>query len=233
MLGILEGYIYNKEKLEIPDGNRVDILLNYDAWMFVVDKKKFYKSLLMLIITLFLVIFLPIFTSIYIDIIALSGGVLTIIIVMNKEFEKIWKKLDLELIFYLFCILFISEALEYTGLLDSVAEMLNMATGGDLLVAGILLLWMSGLLSSAINNAPITKILIPVVNGMSTAKNQNILFSSISLGTILGENLSTMGDNLVIITMTREHGYELEFSTFMRLGIIITLIQLISSRYLS
>ena len=88
---------------------------------------------------------------------------------------------------------------------------------------------MSGLLSSVIHNAPITKILIPVVNGMSTAENKNILFSSVSLGTVLGENLSTMGDNLVIITMVREHGYELEFSTFMRLGIIITLIQLISS----
>jgi len=90
-------------------------------------------------------------------------------------------------------------------------------------------LWMSGLLSSVIHNAPITKIFIPIVNDISTSANQRSLFSAVSIGATLGENLSTMGDNLVLILMVRSYGYELNFSTFMKLGITITLIDLISS----
>ncbi|MFX1495332.1 MAG: hypothetical protein ACFFBZ_13695, partial [Promethearchaeota archaeon] len=66
-------------------------------------------------------------------------------------------------------------------------------------------------------------------NDISTIGTQRTLFSAVAIGTTLGENLSTMGDNLVLILMVRSYRYELSFSTFMKLGVIITLIQLISS----
>ena len=220
---------YNKEKLKIPKAERIELLLDYDAWMFVKSKKNFYKSLIMFILTITAVIIVPLISTISIDIIALIGGILTILLVLNDKFELLWKELDLELIFYLFCILFISEAITFTGVLTFVSSGLNYITGGDLISTSLLLLWISGILSSIMDNAPITKIFIPIVNNMSTLGNQRILFSAVSVGTILGENLSIMGDNLVLILMVREYGYQLTFSTFMKLGIVITVIQLIAS----
>ncbi|MHA1798095.1 MAG: SLC13 family permease, partial [Candidatus Helarchaeota archaeon] len=221
--------VYNKNKLKEPKMDRVEVLLGYDAWLFVENKRNFFISLILLITTIISVIFLPLISKISIDLIALSGGVILIILTMRKDFHDLWKELDLELIFYLFCILFISEAIEYSGVLNFVSGGLESVTGGNELTLSLLLLWISGILSSGIHNAPITKIFIPIVTNLSTLGNERIFFSAVSIGTVLGENLSVMGDNLVLILMVRDYGYELKFSTFMRLGIIVTIIQLISS----
>ncbi len=220
---------YNEKKLETPETNYIKRLLDYDPWMFVESKSKFYKSFAMLIITITSVIVLPLFSTISIDFLSLTGGIITILLVLNKKFELVWKDLDLELIFYLFCILFVSEAIEYTGILNIVAYGINYITGGKIIGTTLVLLWMSGILSSVIHNAPITKIFIPIVNDISTMETQHTLFSAVSIGATLGENLSTVGDNLVLVLMVRSYGYELKFSTFMKLGVIITLIDLISS----
>jgi len=220
---------YNEKKLETPDIDHITRLLDYDPWMFVESKSNFYKSFGMLTITIISVIIFPLFGSIDIDMISLTGGIITILLVLNKDFESVWRDLDIELIFYLFCILFVSEAIEFTGILNFIAYGINYVTAGNTVGTTLILLWMSGILSSVIHNAPITKIFIPIVNDISTLGTQRIFFSAVSIGTTLGENLSTMGDNLVIILMVRSYGYELKFSTFMKLGGIITLIHLISS----
>jgi len=228
-IGIIFLLRHNEDKLETPEMSYIERLLEYDPWMFVESKSKFYKSSVMLIITIISVIIIPTFSQISIDILSLTGGIITILLVLNKEFESVWKDLDLELIFYLFCILYVSEAIQFTGILNFVAYGINYITAGNTVSTTLVLLWMSGLLSSVIHNAPITKIFIPIVNDISTSANQRSLFSAVSIGATLGENLSTMGDNLVLILMVRSYGYELNFSTFMKLGITITLIDLISS----
>jgi len=228
-IGIIFLLRHNEDKLETPEISYIERLLEYDPWMFVESKSKFYKSSVLLIITIISVIIIPTFSQISIDILSLTGGIITILLVLNKEFESVWKDLDLELIFYLFCILYVSEAIQFTGILNFVAYGINYITAGNTVSTTLVLLWMSGLLSSVIHNAPITKIFIPIVNDISTSANQRSLFSAVSIGATLGENLSTMGDNLVLILMVRSHGYELNFSTFMKLGITITLIDLISS----
>jgi Na+/H+ antiporter NhaD/arsenite permease-like protein len=220
---------YNEKKLETPENNYIERLMDYDPWMFVASKSNFYKSFTMLIITILSVIILPLFSTIEIDIISLSGGIITTLLIFNRKFQSLWKDLDLELIFYLFCILFVSEAIQYTGILNFVAYGINDVTGGNTIATTLVLLWTSGLLSSVVHNAPITKIFIPVVNDISTTGTQHTLFSAVSIGATLGENLSVMGDNLVLILMVRDYGYELSFSTFMKLGVIISLIQLLSS----
>ncbi|MEJ2252132.1 MAG: SLC13 family permease [Candidatus Lokiarchaeota archaeon] len=202
----------------------------YDAWMFVESKSKLYRSLIMLILTIASIIIVPLFSTITIDSISLGAGVITILLVFYKEFRSIWKELDLELIFYLFCILFISEAIDYTGILNFVSVGISSLTSGNSVITTLILLWVSGILSSVINNAPISKLFIPITNNLSTlVGNKRTLFSAVSIGTTLGENLSTMGDNLTLIVMVRSYGIDLTFSTFMKLGVIISLIQLISS----
>jgi Na+/H+ antiporter NhaD/arsenite permease-like protein len=220
---------YNENKLETSENNYIERLIDYDPWMFVTSKRKFYESFIMFIMTVLSVIIVPIFSTITIDVLALLGGIITALLIFNKSFESLWKQLDLELIFYLFCILFVSGAIEFTGILNSVAYGINYVTNGNEVATTLVLLWISGLLSSVVHNAPITKIFIPIVNDISTMGTQHTFFSGVSIGATLGENLSIMGDNLVLILMVRNYGYELSFSTFMKLGAIITLIQLISS----
>lgn len=221
---------YNEKKLETPNPNHIKRLLDYDAWMFVESKSKLYRSLIMLILTIASIIIVPLFSTITIDSISLGAGVITILLVFYKEFRSIWKELDLELIFYLFCILFISEAIDYTGILNFVSVGISSLTSGNSVITTLILLWVSGILSSVINNAPISKLFIPITNNLSTlVGNKRTLFSAVSIGTTLGENLSTMGDNLTLIVMVRSYGIDLTFSTFMKLGVIISLIQLISS----
>ncbi len=225
-------YGYNKYKLDIADKKRIEILIQYDAWTFVQNRVNFYKSLVVLIVSLVMIIALPIIFTIDIDIIALSGAAFVMVVLVNKkQFVEFWKSLDIELIFYLMCILFISEALEYTGVLKFLSDFINGVSGGNFLISLILILWLSAIISSFVHNAAVTKVLIPVVEDLTTLENQRDGFSALSIGTILGENLSIMGDNLVIITMTNNYGFKLKFSTFLKLGISITLLQLIAATF--
>ena len=222
---------YNERKLETAEPNYIKRLLDYDPWMFVASKKNFYKSLVILLLTILSVIILPLFFPITIDVIALAGGIISVLLVLLKKFDSVWKSLDLELIFYLFCILVMSEAIDFTGVLSFVSNGIEFITGGNPFSITILLLWLSSILSSVVHNAPITKIFIPVVQNVSTAQNQRVFFSALTIGTVLGENLSVMGDNLVLILMVRSKGYKLTFSTFMKLGIITTMLELIASSF--
>ena len=67
--------------------------------------------------------------------------------------------------------------------------------------------------------------------GVCRGPDQRVFFSALTIGTVLGENLSVMGDNLVLILMVRSKGYKLTFSTFMKLGIITTMLELIASSF--
>ncbi|TFF99759.1 MAG: hypothetical protein EU541_04125 [Promethearchaeota archaeon] len=207
----------------------MNIIRNYNAWIFVKNRRTFYKSLIILITTLSLIIILPLILDISIDIIALTGAMTLLLITINRDYKDLWSKLNVNSVLYLFCILFISEALIFSGLLHGLAAGFQSIFAGNFLLMSIATLWLSSMLSTVVNNAPVSNILISVIKNFSITPNVKTLYSAVSIGTLLGENFSPMGDNLNLITITRDYGYSLDYSDFLRISFIITLIQLFAS----
>ncbi|TFF86754.1 MAG: hypothetical protein EU551_00745 [Promethearchaeota archaeon] len=222
---------YYKKNLEKPNKKLLMVLKEYDAWIFVTNRRNFYKSLIVLITSIILFIFLPLFTPITIDIIAISGGILLIFLTANDELTSLMRRMDFELVFYLIGVFFVVDALSFTGALNFVSEWLIFISQGNLLISSLIILWLSSGLSSLMNNTPVTKIMIPAIDKLATrfAINPNIIFTSLAYGTNLGDNLTPWGDNLVAMKISSNYKRPINFWKFFKIGVLATVIQLFAT----
>ncbi|MBD3228408.1 MAG: hypothetical protein GF329_09485 [Candidatus Lokiarchaeota archaeon] len=225
----LSGYF--KKNLEMPDRKLLHVLRDYDPWTFVKNRKSFYQSITVLIISLSLFIVLPIFTEITIGFIAITGGVILLLINVKDNLSSVMRKLDFELIFYLIGVFFVVDALQFVGALDWLIIMLERITQGNIILSSILVLWMSAGMSSLMNNAPATKIMIPAIDGLSEAFsiNPNHAFRSLAYGANLGDNMTPWGDNLVAMKISSDYKNQVNFWKFFKIGLLASFIQLIST----
>ncbi len=215
-----------KNELKITEEG-VKVLKEFNVWNVVQNKKLLYQSLISLIILLILLILVPSFI-IPSDIIALSMA-LILLIITRLDPKDIISKIDFELLFYLFGIFIIVGGLEITGVTEVIGlSILNMGRNNFYLQL-LLLLWISAYLSSCIDNIPITKVLIPVAGNMAESAslvNKNKLFYSLAFGANWGDNLTPLGDNILVANVAEQNKRSISFKSFFKLGFITTNYQL-------
>ena len=136
----------------------IQILREYNAWLFVKDKRVFYLSFITLIITIILFAILPNY-GVKMDIIAMTSGVF-LLLSTGKNIDYFLKKIDFQLILYLLGIFLIIGAVQNLNILEQITEGLHYVTGGDPVVTSLLLLWLTAGLTSGIDNIPLAKDLI-------------------------------------------------------------------------
>lgn len=218
-------FIY-KNELSIPKDKAINILLyDFDIWNVVQSPRLLYASLgalIVLMISLFALeeIVAP-------DAIALSiAMVLTIF--SRLDAREIIRKFDFELIFYLLGIFVIVGGLEVVGVLTYVESVLRNIGAGDDFLQLILIMWIAALSSAVIDNVPITKAFIPIVTGISgnSSTLTNMYFFSLSIGANWGDNLTPLGDNILVLNIARENNRPISILTFWKLGFIATMYQL-------
>ncbi|MFX1437734.1 MAG: SLC13 family permease [Promethearchaeota archaeon] len=219
-------FLYKKD-LEIPAGG-FQILKEINIWNFVQNKSLLYKSAIGLAVTLILFIIIPP-TIISIDIIALTVA-LILIITSRLNPKDIISKIDLELILYLLGIFIISGGVEYVGLLSLIGGGLSFIAGVNPLSQILVIIWFSAYLSSNIDNIPITKILIPVIDNMPlipSITDINQPFYSLALGANWGDNLTPMGDNILVMNIAEQNKRPIKMRQFFKLGFFTTNYQLL------
>jgi len=213
--------IYKKD-LTIPEEGK-KALEEFDVWNVVQNKKLLYQSLFSLLILLILLLLIP-SSFIYPDIIALTIAII-LIIITRLEPKEIINKIDFELIFYLIGIFIIVGGLEVTGATEFLGIFILNIGGTNLFFQLLLILWFSGYLSSCIDNIPITKVLIPVVDSMTEAAslfNRKQIFYSLAFGANWGDNLTPLGDNILVVNIAEQNKRPISFKSFFKLGFITT-----------
>jgi Na+/H+ antiporter NhaD/arsenite permease-like protein len=221
---------YNSKKLETPNKKLVKILKEYDAWYFVKNKKSFFISLIVLLSTIISFIAIPLFLSLDIDLIAITGGII-LIFLLRTDIKTLIKAIDFELLLYLISIFFIIDAFESTGLLLYLSGFLLNITQGNVIFSTLVAIWFSSYLSANIDNAPITKILIPVFNEMTNSfipADKNTVFAGLAYGVNLGDNITPMGDNVLVIKIVENYGRKITSKEFLKVGFVSSNIQLIA-----
>ena len=216
-----------KKALQVPQEG-IDILMEFNVWNFVPDKKLLFKSLTVLI-TLF-VLFIIIPTSLVsTDIIALLMAVI-LIIISRLDPKQIISKIDFELIFYLLGIFVIAGALDVLGVVQILGTSMASISGGSVFFQVLIILWFSAFLSSAIDNIPITKVLIPVIGTISGNFPANVgqqFYYSLAIGANWGDNLTPMGDNILVVQISENNKRPISFRQFFKIGFFTTIYQLI------
>lgn len=117
--------------------------------------------------------------------------------------------------------------LESAGVIGSMAKALLDATGGDLKVTAIAVLWGSAFLSAFIDNIPFVATMIPLIKSMAPAMGGEQalmpLWWSLSLGACLGGNGTLIGAsaNLVVAGMAERAGQPVRFVPYMKSSFLL------------
>ncbi|MFX0047442.1 MAG: SLC13 family permease [Candidatus Hermodarchaeota archaeon] len=216
-----------KNELTIPEEGK-KALKEFDVWNVVQNRRLLYKSLFSLVVLLALLIIIP-SSLLSPDIIALTMALILIVITRLNP-KEIINKIDFELIFYLLGIFIIVGGLEITGATDVLGLFILSLGSNNIFFQLLVILWFSAYLSSCIDNIPITKVLIPVADVMTTTAsliNRKQIFYSLSFGANWGDNLTPLGDNILVVNIAEQNKRPISFKAFFKLGFITTNYQLI------
>jgi Na+/H+ antiporter NhaD/arsenite permease-like protein len=130
-------------------------------------------------------------------------------------------------------------ALVKTGVVNDLARSATAATGGNALLATMLILAVSLVLSGVINNVPYAATMAPIVAELAPSMvghvDPDVLWWALALGTGFGGNLTAVGAsaNVVILGIARRADNPISFWEFTRKGASITAISLgLTSVYL-
>ena len=124
-------------------------------------------------------------------------------------------------------------ALVKTGTIDRLAKWAAEATGGDALVAVMLILIVSALLSGIIDNIPYVATMSPIVASLVQEIPHHVqaqaLWWSLAIGADFGGNLTAVGAsaNVVVVGIAKRAGSPITFWEFTRKGAIVTVITIV------
>jgi len=163
--------------------------------------------------------------------------------ILEKDIE--WPTLA----FFIFLFVLVGAAVA-TGLIESMANALawiikgtasefGLSSRARLLVAALLILWVSGFLSAVIDNIPYTAVTIPLVASLlgqlDAGPDGQVLWWALALGACLGGNGTLIGAsaNVTVTGLAEKDGKRISFNEFTAFGARVAgLTLLMSSVYL-
>lgn len=171
------------------------------------------------------------------SVIALSGATL-LLLITKEDPEHALQIVEWTVIFFFIGLFVVVGALKEVGVIEAVARWSLGITGGNVLPTGILILWLSAVSSSFVDNIPFVATMIPLIQDMGRIggiTDLNFLWWSLSLGACLGGNGTIIGAsaNVVVIGMAEKRGQHIGFMAYFKIAFPLMLMSiLISTGYL-
>jgi anion transporter len=172
------------------------------------------------------------------SVVALLGGLL-LLALSRLDAEEVARDVEWPTLVFFAGLFVMVGALVATGVIDRLATTLAEATDGRLMLATMLLLWVSAVLSAIVDNIPYVATMSPVVaelvhNG-GAPDSSRVLWWALALGADLGGNATAVGAsaNVVALGIAERSGRRISFWQFTRYGLVVTVITIaISMVYL-
>ncbi|MAV57295.1 MAG: hypothetical protein CMA14_00335 [Euryarchaeota archaeon] len=167
--------------------------------------------------------------------IAIGGAVLMLLVTSPHHVEEQLDSVEWTTIIFFAGLFIMIHGLEYMGLIDAIAtgisDTISQASEKNrLMVAVLLLLWVSAIASAFIDNIPYTATMVPVVIELASDPDLNLqlgpLAWALALGACLGGNGTIIGAsaNVVAAGLAEEAGHDISFNTFFKTGFPIMLL---------
>ncbi|XP_042273164.1 P protein [Thunnus albacares] len=197
----------------------------------ITDKVLLVKCVSVLGVVIFMFFLNSFVPSIHLDLgwIAILGALWLLVLADIQDFEIILHRVEWATLLFFAALFVLMEALAQLQLIDYIGEqtaLLIKAVPEDqrLAIAIILVMWVSALASSLIDNIPFTATMIPVLINLSQDADVNLpvkpLIFALAMGACLGGNGTLIGAsaNVVCAGIAEQHGYGFSFMEFFRLG---------------
>ena len=167
--------------------------------------------------------------------VALAGAFVLLLIGSRDHsfLEHAMEKVEWTTIFFFIGLFIAVGGLIEVGIIKQIAEYGIELTGGDVAKTSLLILWLSAIVSSFLDNIPFVATMIPLIQDMGAMGVSNLepLWWSLALGACLGGNGTIVGAsaNLIVAGMAAERGYNISFMRFFKVGFPVMLLTIVIS----
>ncbi|HTY24541.1 MAG TPA: ArsB/NhaD family transporter [Desulfomonilaceae bacterium] len=150
-----------------------------------------------------------------------------IVELLEKEIE--WPSL----VFFMMLFIVVGGA-EQTGILQAIADWILRACQGNLTIAVIIILWVSGIASAIVDNIPFTATMLPITAFLGKTipgAETGVLWWALALGACFGGNGTIIGASANVVTtgIAEKAGHKITFYNYMKEAAPITVLSLIIS----
>ena len=165
---------------------------------------------------------------------ALFGAALIILLTGTDIVELLEKEVEWpSLVFFIMLFIVVGGA-EQTGILQAIADWILGVCQGNLVVAILIILWVSGIASAIVDNIPYTATMLPIVAFLNTTipgAESGVLWWALALGACFGGNGTIIGASANVVTtgIAEKAGHKISFGSFCLQAAPITLISLVIS----
>lgn len=148
----------------------------------------------------------------------------------EHKVEQIFALVDWTTIFFFAGLFVIVYGLEVTGVLAMLGHKFIALTEGSISKASLLIIWVSAIVSAAIDNIPFVATMIPMLKSMEEAlggrEAMMPVWWALSLGACFGGNGSLIGAsaNVIVAGMASRQGQPISFLGFMKWSVPIMLL---------
>ncbi len=224
-------YWYKKEYMQAKVGDVGQLIEHLREEYKITDGKLLTQGMIILGITIFLFIvhgalkMEPSIAAMVGAAVLLAVSKVDIVEMLEHEIE--WPTL----IFFIMLFIVVAGA-EETGLIQIIADWVKDISKGSLVVAILMILWVSALASAIIDNIPFTATMLPIVAYLTTVipgAETGVLWWALALGACLGGNGTMIGAsaNVVTVGMAERAGYPISFMEYFKIAFIPMIITVI------
>lgn len=161
------------------------------------------------------------------SVVALTAAAIMLIIGSKNKVETVLEDVEWATIGFFAGLFVVVGGLAETGVIEMMAYALIDATGGDMLITIVVLVWASAIISSILDNIPLVATLIPIVATMEAAGIEVMpLWWAISLGACIGGVGTLIGAsaNVVLASMSNRYGHPITFIEYAKVGFPLMLL---------
>uniref|UniRef100_A0A1B0FJS8 Citrate transporter-like domain-containing protein n=1 Tax=Glossina morsitans morsitans TaxID=37546 RepID=A0A1B0FJS8_GLOMM len=160
---------------------------------------------------------------------ALLGAIFLIILADIEDMEAILARVEWSTLLFFAALFILMEALSELGLIEWIGSMtenfiLGVGEESRLMVAVLIILWVSAIASAFVDNIPLTTMMVKITISLAQNKALNLplqpLVWALAFGACLGGNGTLIGAsaNVVCAGVAEQHGYKFTFLQFFKVG---------------
>lgn len=216
-------FIYGRKLHVEPEA--MDSILQLDENKAIKDRNLLIKSVVMILLVVFGFVF---HSQLHLEscTIALTAAAVMLLI-GRQDVEEIVAGVEWTTILFFTGLFIVVGGLQETGVIQILANGLMDLTEGHMTLTILLILWVSAIVSSFLDNIPFVATLIPLILTMqSSGVDVTPLWWAVSLGACLGGNGTLIGAsaNVVLSGISNRHGFPITFASYFKVGFPLMLV---------
>jgi Na+/H+ antiporter NhaD/arsenite permease-like protein len=167
---------------------------------------------------------------------AMAGASLLLVISGVQVVEMVEKEIEWPTLIFFMMLFIVVAGAEQTGLIQVVADWARGAAYGSPVMAVLVVVWVSAILSAIIDNIPFTATMLPIVAYLTSSIpgiHGAVLWWALCLGACLGGNATLIGASANVVTagLAEKAGHPISFTRYLRVAALPTSITVLLATF--